>query len=315
MAETETPDQTTAQWLETLSGTGSTLAQIRARNRRLPSDPRCKMCSAPFGPPGSVISRLLRHGRHRDNPLLCDWCYGTLRKQPGGAELEISVLFADIRGSTGLAEQVGAAQFRDLLQRFYGVAERAVTAEDGAVDKFLGDGVMALFIPGFTGLAHAAHAIAAGRRILEGVARLPGDRLPVGVGIHTGTSYVGVVGSGDDLDFSALGDVVNVSARLGGPRRGRCSCSFRSGRSRRRHAAGRLRCPPGRRSRPQRTRRGGGPGIGAQDSPTIVKKTVPSYWSSKNPEKSRRPNVIRTGMLVVGPVNWPVWTWMSSWPR
>ena len=74
---------------------------------------------------------------------------------------------------------------------------------------------MALFIPGIAGELHAARAVAAGRDLVAAVERLPDPRLPVGVGIHSGIAYVGIVGDAEDRDFSALGDVVNVAARLG----------------------------------------------------------------------------------------------------
>src|SRR5207249_3585913 len=83
-------------------------------------------------------------------------------KHPGGAEVEISVLFADVRGSTGLAENASPAQFRNRLQAFYKAAWDAINNRDGILDKFLGDGVMALFIPGIAGALHAARAGAAG---------------------------------------------------------------------------------------------------------------------------------------------------------
>jgi adenylate cyclase len=142
-------------------------------------------------------------------------CTRSLHKHPGGAEIELTLLFADVRGSTALAENLPAAEFSQLMARFYGAAAKAVDARDGIIDKFVGDEAVALFIPGFAGDDHAADAIAAARELLHETGH-DGDEpwIPVGAGVHTGVAYVGVVGEGDARDFTALGDPVNTAARL-----------------------------------------------------------------------------------------------------
>lgn len=157
------------------------------------------------------------HGRSRANPLMCNVCFRGLSDEPGGAEIELSILFADIRGSTALAEQISAAEFRRLLQQYYVIAARAIEDNGGIVDKFLGDGVMALFIPVIAGDGHARRAVQAGQDLLAAIreSNLAEAGVRVGAGIHTGMAFVGAIGSLDELDFSALSDAVNVAARLG----------------------------------------------------------------------------------------------------
>ncbi len=211
-------DPVTTQWRALLTGEDKSLQRIRRRWRHVPSAPRCKVCASPFHGAGGAFARLFWHGPMRDNPLLCKACFGQLSKSPGGAEIQISVVFADVRGSTGLAERTSASEFRGLIQAYYRTAATAIDDNGGIVDKFLGDGVMALFIPVITGEDHAGRAIKAGRAILAGVERdgLARKGLMVGAGVHTGEAFVGVVGGGEKIDFTALGDTVNIAARLGG---------------------------------------------------------------------------------------------------
>jgi adenylate cyclase len=127
----------------------------------------------------------------------------------------VTALFADVRGSTGLAERSPAGEFGQLLARFYGAAARVVDRWDGIVDKFVGDEAVALFIPGFSGKEHAARAIGAARDLMRETGNDSRDPwIPLGVGVHTGTSYVGTVGEGDAMDFTAVGDTMNIAARL-----------------------------------------------------------------------------------------------------
>ena len=181
----------------------------------LPSPPRCNPCNAPFKGPGGALMRLLAYGPSPLNRRLCKWCIRAMHKHPGGAEVEISVLFADVRGSTGIAERMAPGDYSELLARFYGTVAEVIDQWDGIVDKFVGDGAVALFIPGFSGPGHAQNAISAARALLEQTGNDgPDPWIPVGVAVHTGTSFVGSVGEGDARDFTALGDTVNTASRL-----------------------------------------------------------------------------------------------------
>jgi adenylate cyclase len=101
------------------------------------------------------------------------------------------------------------------MARFYGAAAQAVDDRNGIVDKFVGDEVVAVFVPGFAGRDHAAAAIAAARELMALTGHGDGEPwIPVGAAVHTGEAFVGAVGERDALDFTALGDPVNTTARL-----------------------------------------------------------------------------------------------------
>jgi adenylate cyclase len=202
-------------WEQMLMGNYPRLHSMRRMWGALPSPPRCKLCNAPFKGVGGVLMRAIAYGPSPLNRRLCKWCIRAMIKQPGGAEIDLSVLFVDVRGSTSMAEHMPPADFSRLMARFYGAAADAIDEQDGIVDKFVGDGAVALFIPGFVGDGHAAAAIAAGRGLLEATGHDGGEPwIPVGVAVHTGRSFVGAVGEGDASDFTALGDAVNTTARL-----------------------------------------------------------------------------------------------------
>jgi adenylate cyclase len=191
---------------------------LRRTFRAVPSPPRCKLCHAPFGGVGGFVLRPW-FGPWERNAQLCKSCMKQLtRTGVGGAEVELSLLFADIRGSTGLGERLSPSQFSGLLTSFYKLAAKAITEQDGIVDKFVGDEAIGLFIPGFSGQDHAARAVAAGKALLAATGSAAASRsgsIPVGAGIHTGIAYVGSVGSSEQIsDFTALGDAVNATARL-----------------------------------------------------------------------------------------------------
>lgn len=192
--------------------------RLRRIMRILPRDPRCKFCNAPFQGAGGVIVRLLfNKQRSALNPRFCNLCEIASREFPGGAEVEMAILFADIRGSTALSEQMSATEFSQLINRFYKMATHVLIQTDALVDRLLGDEAIGLYLPGFAGPEHPRKAVEAAQELLKltGHNDAKGPWLPVGVGIHTGLAYVGVVGSEESTaDFTALGDNVNITARL-----------------------------------------------------------------------------------------------------
>lgn len=213
------PTDNDEMWRSLLTGTDPDLVKFQKFMKRLPHGPRCKLCNAPFAGVGRVLVAPFGFRRWEANPSICRICSRGLERLVGGTEIEATFLFADIRGSTTIAERTSPAAYHALLERFYMVAGRAVDDGGGLVDKYLGDGVVALFVPVFSrGREPAIGAIEAGRAILTATASQHAGEagLPVGVGVHTGAAYVGVMGTeGGQLDFTGVGDAVNIAARLG----------------------------------------------------------------------------------------------------
>lgn len=151
------------------------------------------------------------------NPKYCSTCDDFVSNALGGTELEISMLFADVRGSTGIAEKITPSRFTDLMNRFYTAATDVMVRSDAFVDKLAGDGVIGLYVPGFAGPDHARVAIDAAVELLKatGHGTKEGPWLPVGAGVNTGVAFVGSVGTpGGISQFTALGDSMNITARL-----------------------------------------------------------------------------------------------------
>jgi adenylate cyclase len=140
------------------------------------------------------------------------------KRYPGGTELEISMLFVDVRGSTRMAEGMSPASFSQLMNRFYKAATDVLIRTDAVIDKLVGDEVIGLYLPLFTGPNHARPAVEAAQELLlaTGYGDDQGPWLPIGIGVHTGVAFVGTVGGAEGTvsDITALGDNVNVTARL-----------------------------------------------------------------------------------------------------
>jgi len=192
------------------------------RSRRLfgllPKDPRCTACGAPFeGGGGTLVRTLLNKRRSQYNPLFCNQCEELARKLQAGAETPMSMLFADVRGSTPLAEGMSATDFQRLIDRFYTETTHVLIHSLAQIDKLAGDQVSGYYLPSYVGRDHAKVSVAAAQELLRvtGHADPEGPWAPVGVGINTGVAYFGTVGRNDDMiDITALGDEVNVAARL-----------------------------------------------------------------------------------------------------
>ena len=139
----------------------------------------------------------------------------------GGANCLVTVLFSDIRGFTSMSEQLNPEIVVQILNEYFGDMTPIVFDHQGLLDKFMGDGMMALFGVPYPIDDAAANAVSAAIMMQRGMAMLNTDlktlglsEIAIGIGINTGTVTVGYIGSRERTDYTAIGDAVNLAARL-----------------------------------------------------------------------------------------------------
>lgn len=143
-----------------------------------------------------------------------------------GQSRQISVLFSDIRGFTTLSEAHPPQRIVELLNRYFSLQVEVIFRHGGTLDKFIGDAIMAFWGAPLDDPEHARHAVEAAlemTRVLEHFKRELGDvgqDFDVGIGVHSGTAVVGFIGAEQKLDYTAIGDTVNLSSRIEGLTKG-----------------------------------------------------------------------------------------------
>jgi adenylate cyclase len=139
-----------------------------------------------------------------------------LREGPAleGEEVEVTLMFLDVQDFTGFAERSPAPEVVATINRLFELVVPVIHSHGGHVDKFVGDGLLAVFGAPRRDPEHAAHAVAAAEEIARAVKREFGDELKVGIGLNSGRVVAGNVGGGGRLEFSVIGDPVNVAARV-----------------------------------------------------------------------------------------------------
>jgi adenylate cyclase len=131
-----------------------------------------------------------------------------------GEEVEVTIMFTDIRDFTGFAERSDARQVVATLNRLFALTVPIIHAHGGHVDKFVGDGLLAVFGAPRRQPDHAEEALKAAVEISSAVANESGEELSMGIGLNSGMVIAGNVGGGGRLEFSVIGDPVNVAARV-----------------------------------------------------------------------------------------------------
>jgi adenylate cyclase len=138
----------------------------------------------------------------------------------------ITVLFSDIRGFTTLSEKRSPEEIVSLLNRYFSLQVDIIFRHGGTLDKFIGDAIMAFWGAPQEDPQHAEHAVAAALEMEQSLLRFKdelgedGKDFDVGIGIHTGKAVVGFIGSNARMDYTAIGDTVNLSSRIEGLTKG-----------------------------------------------------------------------------------------------
>jgi len=204
-------------WHEMLTDGNALLDKGRAVLGRIPSESRCMFCHGPFDGLGGRVMAILGKGQAREDPRVCNSCVKQGQKHPGGAHVDLATVFADMRGSTPTAERIGDRAFSELIDRFSKTSSKILIDAGAIVDRLAGDRAIGYFVPGFAGPTYAQAALDAAVDLLRATGHNDEDGpwIPLGVGVHAGNAYVGVVGSaGGAMQRTALGDDINIGARL-----------------------------------------------------------------------------------------------------
>ena len=183
---------------------------------RLPSvlSHECLVCGTALSGPAGLVLRAVGVSRSGRNPNVCNRCDTHLEE---GSVKEITVLFADLSGFTGLTGSLGPEGIHQVVDTFLRMATESIVRRGGFIDKYIGDAVMAFFNVPLRRENHPAMALEAALEIQSQMAALSkqfGLTLKATAGISKGYARVGRLGSGDAKDYTAIGDVVNLAARL-----------------------------------------------------------------------------------------------------
>jgi adenylate cyclase len=177
---------------------------------------QCSVCGTLLSGAMSVVFRTFGIRRSPRNPNICTRCSTHVEE---GRLVEVTVLFADLSSFTELTHDLGAEKTHEVVDAFLRMASDVLVKHGGFIDKYIGDAVMALFNVPIRHEDHARRAISAAAE-LESAIQYLGPRfglaLKASVGIATGYARVGRLGSKDSRDYTAIGDVVNLAARLQG---------------------------------------------------------------------------------------------------
>src|SRR5688572_29045352 len=195
---------------------GSSAALARPRN----DAPECIICGAALAGPLGYLFRLVGINRSARNPNLCNRCNTHVEE---GRVVELTVLFADLAGFTSMTRQLGPERTHQVVDAFLKSATYALVRHGAFIDKYVGDAVMAFFNAPIRYEDHGARAVAAALEIegeMPALSERFGIDLRAAIGVASGWAHVGRLGSGDGKDYTAIGDVVNLAARLEGQARG-----------------------------------------------------------------------------------------------
>ena len=139
----------------------------------------------------------------------------------GGKRANVTVLFADIRGFTSMSEKMTAEEVSKILNEYFTEIEPIITQYNGVINKFIGDAVMAIFGEPIQDINHPVNAVKCAYAMLKKVEQLQDKwlfegkpKIEIGIGINTGEAFVGNIGSEKRLEYTVIGDTVNLASRI-----------------------------------------------------------------------------------------------------